>query len=40
METTNCGVCNLLSKYANGENVEVVYESDYSIAVHSQKKIC
>ena len=38
MESNNCGVCNLLKKYASGEKVEIVYESEHTIAVHSQKK--
>jgi len=38
MSTCDCGVCNLLAKYARGEEeIRIVYESDMVLAVHSTK---
>ena len=37
MDNNDCGICALLNRYAHGEEVRVVYESEHTIAVHSTK---
>ena len=37
MNSDDCGICNLLNRYAFGEDVKIVYDSEHSIAFHSTK---
>jgi histidine triad (HIT) family protein len=37
MDNNDCGICCLLNKYAEDEEVKVVYESEYTLAVYSTK---
>ena len=38
MNKTDCVLCNLLNRYNNGEeDIKVVYESEYTLAIHNLK---
>jgi len=37
MNIIECEICSLLNKYALGEEVKVVYDSEHTIAIHSTK---